>query len=202
MASFAKCWVFVYELSGCGLESRFCNLNFKYRAVSSNELLDIQATRECRFTLIRVRDMIITYSQMYCTYKYWQHSSIIWPVLLNGRVLVYELSGCGLESRCCHLSDKRARNHWFDIPQASKIGESLILVSNKDFGNCNGKPSSPFSLISWTYCRYFHTLLIPSQELTFLKLFQLIFILSLAFSYSIVFMLLSDHMFSNNSLLA
>ena len=29
---------------------------------TSNEFLDIQATKECRFTLKRVRDMVITYS--------------------------------------------------------------------------------------------------------------------------------------------
>ena len=33
---------------------------------------------------IRVRDMIRTYSQMHRTDKYSQHSSIIWPVWLNG----------------------------------------------------------------------------------------------------------------------
>ena len=27
----------------------------------------------------------------------------LWPVWLNGWVLVYELSDCWLESRCCHL---------------------------------------------------------------------------------------------------
>ena len=34
---------------------------------------------------------------------YSQHSSIIWPVWLNGWVFIYELNGCGFESRCCHL---------------------------------------------------------------------------------------------------
>ena len=51
---------------------------------SSKEFLDIQATIECGFTLKRVRDMIRTYSQMHHTDKYSQHSSIIWPVWLNG----------------------------------------------------------------------------------------------------------------------
>ena len=27
-----------------------------------------------------------------------------WPVWLNGWVFIYELSGCGFESRCCHLN--------------------------------------------------------------------------------------------------
>ena len=29
-----------------------------------------------------------------------------WPVLLNGWMFVYKLSGCGFESRCCHLKFK------------------------------------------------------------------------------------------------
>ena len=39
--------------------------------------------------------MIRTYSQMHGTDKYSQHNSMIWSVWLNGRVFVYELSGCG-----------------------------------------------------------------------------------------------------------
>ena len=37
---------------------------------------------------------------MHRTDKYSQHSWIIWPVWLNCSVFVYELSGCGFESRC------------------------------------------------------------------------------------------------------
>ena len=55
--------VFVYELSGCGFESRCSHSNFRYRASFEQEFLDIQATVECRFTLKRVRDMITTHSQ-------------------------------------------------------------------------------------------------------------------------------------------
>ena len=44
------------------------------------------------------------YIQMDRTDKYSQHSSIIWPVGINGWVFVYELSGCGFESRCTHLN--------------------------------------------------------------------------------------------------
>ena len=51
---------------------------------SSRELLAIQATLECRFTLKLAHDIIITYSQMHLTDKYSQHSSIIWQVWLNG----------------------------------------------------------------------------------------------------------------------
>ena len=41
---------------------------------------------------------------MHRTYKYSEHSSIIWPVWPNGWVFVYELSGPGSESRCSHLN--------------------------------------------------------------------------------------------------
>ena len=73
-------------------------------AFQSESTIDIQATIECGFTLKRVRDMIITYSQMHRTDKFSQHSSIIWPAWLNGWVFVYELSGCGFESSCSHFT--------------------------------------------------------------------------------------------------
>ena len=44
------------------------------------------------------------HSHMHHTDKYSQHSSIIWPVWLNGLVFIYELSSCGFESRCSHYS--------------------------------------------------------------------------------------------------
>ena len=56
-------------------------------------------------TVKRVRDVIKTYSQMHGPDKYSQHSSVIWSVWLNGWLFLYELSGCGFETRCCsHLS--------------------------------------------------------------------------------------------------
>ena len=41
---------------------------------------------------------------MHRTDKYSQHSSIIWPVWLNGWVFVYERNGCGFGSSCSHLN--------------------------------------------------------------------------------------------------
>ena len=78
------------------LKLQICHL---LRARSS---LTFRQTIDCRFTLKLVRD-IITYSQTHRTDKYSQYNSIISLVWLNGWVFVYELSGCGLESRCCHL---------------------------------------------------------------------------------------------------
>ena len=63
-------------------------------------------------------------------------------------------------------SNNRAHNHWFLIVQAEKIDVLQIVVSDEDTCSRNGKPSNPSSLIPSTYCYYFHTLLIPLQELT------------------------------------
>ena len=71
--------------------TKFC---LQFRQYKSNE---------CGFTLKCICD-IITYSQMQHTDKYSQHSSNIWPVWLNGRVFVCELSGCEFESFCSHLN--------------------------------------------------------------------------------------------------
>ena len=51
---------------------------------TGQQFLDIQATRECEFTLKRVRDMTRIYSQIHRTDKYSEHSSTIWPVWPNG----------------------------------------------------------------------------------------------------------------------
>ena len=71
---------------------------------SSKKFLDLQAIRECGFTLKGVRDMTRTYSQMHCTDKYSEQWPIIWPVWPNVWVLVYELSGFGFEYSCTHLN--------------------------------------------------------------------------------------------------
>ena len=57
-------WVFVYELSGSGFDSRCSHLNCRFATASSKEFRDIQATIECGFTLKHVRDMTRTYSQI------------------------------------------------------------------------------------------------------------------------------------------
>ena len=48
--------------------------------------------------------MIITSSKMYRTDIYLQHSSIMWPVWLNGWVFVYQLSRFRFLSSCRHLN--------------------------------------------------------------------------------------------------
>ena len=62
-----------------------------------------------------------------------------------------------------------------------------VVVSDEVVCNQNHKLSNPPSLLASTYCNYFRTLLIPSQEPTFSwePAVYLIFILCLAFSYII-----------------
>ena len=64
-------------------------------------------------------------------------------------------------------SDNRGHYYWFPIAQAHKIGVLQVVVSDEDACYWNGKPTNPASLIPSNYFYYFHTLLIPLQELTF-----------------------------------
>ena len=71
----------------------------------NDDVVDIEKPEvilsDCNGTVL---DMIKTYSQLRCTDKYLQHSSIIWPVWLNVWVLVYEIIGCGFKSCWSHLN--------------------------------------------------------------------------------------------------
>ena len=85
-------WVFLYELISRGSNLVTVTWISGIAHVSSKELLDIQATIECRRTLKCIRDMMITYSQMNLLDKYSQHSPFTWSVWLNGWVFSYQLS--------------------------------------------------------------------------------------------------------------
>ena len=74
-----------------------------FRPASRKELLDIQGTIECRFTLKCVGGMIRIYSRMHRTGKYSKHSSTILSVWLYGCVFVFEQGGCRFESSCNHI---------------------------------------------------------------------------------------------------
>ena len=75
-----------------------------WRLLQARSSLTFRQTIECRFTLKLVRDMTITCSQMHRTDRNLQYSSVIWLVWLNDWVSAYEQSGCGFESRFCHLN--------------------------------------------------------------------------------------------------
>ena len=63
---------------------------------------------------------------MYLSGKYSQHSSIIWPVWLKGWLFVDKLSGCGFESRCCHLNFRYSACFKQGVPWHSRKLESEI----------------------------------------------------------------------------
>ena len=88
--------VFISALNSCGFESLCCHLDFRF-CVCFEEWVSLHSDnyRVCK---------IIAYSWMHHTDKYSKHSSIIWPVWLNGWALVYQLSGSGFESSCSHLN--------------------------------------------------------------------------------------------------
>ena len=104
LAKWLSCVVSTYQYGVIPLLSLKLQLWCLLWAKSS---LTFRQTIECRFTLKFVCDMI-TYSQIHRADKYSKHSSINWPVWLNGWVFVYEpvyeLIGCGFESRCCYLN--------------------------------------------------------------------------------------------------
>ena len=76
--------VFVYEPSFFGVDSSCSHLKFRFHTCFEQELLEIQETTECGFTLKRVRDITRTYSQMHGTDTYSEQSSMILPVWPNG----------------------------------------------------------------------------------------------------------------------
>ena len=111
-------WVFIYEQSGCGFESRCSHLNFRFCACFKQGVL----WHSGNYRLWIHSEMRTwhdkTYSQMHRTRKYSQHSAVILQIWLNGWVFVYELSGCGFESRCSHLNSFcwfLEKSSWLDI---------------------------------------------------------------------------------------
>ena len=97
-------WGIVYELSRSCFESSCSHFNFSYRVFLEQRVpwhwRNYRVWIHCK----RLCDMIKAYSQMDRTYKYSEHSSIIWSVWPNGWVLVYKLRVCGFESSCSHLN--------------------------------------------------------------------------------------------------
>ena len=75
-----------------------------YQCFQRNKCIMISSPHLEIVFLKRVSDMIKTHSQIHHTDKYSQHSSVIWPVWLNGWVFVYEPSGCEFASRCRQLN--------------------------------------------------------------------------------------------------
>ena len=130
------------------------HLNFRFRACFKQGGLHIQETIECGFTLKRVPDMIRTYSQIHSTDKYSQYSSIIWPVWLNSWAFVYNLSGCGFESRCSHLNFRFRASFEKGVPWHS--GNYIVWIHSETCTWHEKNIQLPYLLfISWNI--YFFT---------------------------------------------
>ena len=71
---------------------------------SSMEFLNVQANCRLRILSETPSDMMITYSQIYCTDKYSQHSSVICQLCHNFWVFVHLQIRCGFKSAFCHLT--------------------------------------------------------------------------------------------------
>ena len=122
-------WVFVYKLSCWRSSAVAATRTSDFGLASSKEFLDIEATIECGFPLKCVSDMTRTYSQMHRTDKYLEHSSIVWPVWLNGWVFDYELSGCGFESSWRHLNFRYRARFQQGVPWHS--GNYRVWISSE-----------------------------------------------------------------------
>ena len=103
-----------------------CKWTLNHLAKLTKELLDIQAIVECRFTLKRIHDMIITYSQMDRTDKYQQRSLIInaslakllsvhlWINWLWVRIMLLSLNA-KFDLGDCHFLSWYKYASWIDI---------------------------------------------------------------------------------------
>ena len=58
-----------------------------------------------------------------------RNSLLVWPVWLNGLVFVYDLSGCGFESLCCHFNMTLkgfGSNFCFIMNNVKVVGKELL----------------------------------------------------------------------------
>ena len=120
LVSFAK-WLIV-PLRTKWLWVRISLLSLKleiWHLLRTRSCLTFNQTVVRGFTLKLVRDMIITYSQIHRADKYSQHSSIIFPVCLNGSVFLIVQSGCEFEHRCFLLSFRYCTCNEEGVPRHS-----------------------------------------------------------------------------------
>ena len=100
--------VFVYKLSGCRFESGCSHLKFRFRACfeqgvpwHSGKYRVCIHSETCRWHDKKIQSNALYRKVLTTQLKHWRR-----PVWLNGWVFVYELSGCGFECSCSHLTLK------------------------------------------------------------------------------------------------
>ena len=120
------------------------------------EFLDIQATIQHEFTLKCKCDMTTTYSHMNRKGKHSQHSSIIWPICLNGLVFFDKLSSYRFESCCIHLNIRFCSHFeqsvsWESGNYRTSIHSEMHICHDENNSQiCHGYTYSQRSLIIWS----------------------------------------------------
>ena len=95
---------------------------------------------------------------MHHTDKYSQHSSIIWPVWLNGWVFVYELSGCGFESSCSHLNFRFRACFEQGVPWHSGNYRVWIHSETRTWHDKNIQSNAPYRYVLTTQLNHLASL--------------------------------------------
>ena len=92
-------------------------------------------TRNTLFETGAISEVWVTAKGLKQTNKYSQHSSIIWPIRLNGSVFIYELSSCRLQSlkpQILHLFQAKISltfRQLCDLQHVCNLIRTNILVS-------------------------------------------------------------------------
>ena len=87
---------------------------------------------------------------MHRTDKYSQHSSIIWPVWLDGWVFVYELSGSGFESSYSHLNFRFYACFKQGVPWHACNFGVWIRAGTRTWHDKNMQPNAPYRKVLTT----------------------------------------------------
>ena len=87
-----------------------------------------------------------------------QHSSIIWPVWLNGWVFVYELNGCGFESRCSHLNFRIRACFEQGVPWHSRNYRVWIHSETRTWHDKNIQSNGPYRWVLTTQLNHLASL--------------------------------------------
>ena len=95
---------------------------------------------------------------MHHTDTYSEHSSIIWPVCLNGLVFVYELSGSGFEPSCSHLNFRFCACFDQGVPWHSGNHRVWIHSEMHMWHDKNIQSNAPYRLVLRTQLNYLASL--------------------------------------------
>ena len=79
-----------------------------------------------------------------------QHSSITWLVWLSSWMFIYKISGCGLESRCCHLNFNYSAVLEQGVSGHSENSRVYIPPETRKWYDNNIQPNAPYRYVLTT----------------------------------------------------